>query len=68
MAILKYILTGNMCKRAKFTHSVKSSSIGQKEGMIQPYNTGFHSWFCDTDLKKSQNKIWDEKREFEASY
>ena len=30
-------------------------------------NPGFHSRFCHTALKKSQNRIWNEKREFEAS-
>ena len=50
-----------------YTHSVKSSSKGQKEGMIYSIEPRVSLQVLSHSFKKTQNKIWNEKREFQAA-
>ena len=63
----KYILTG-ICKLAHNLHTVWNLAQKDRRRHDLALNPRFHSKFCHTALKKSQNKIWNEKCEFEASY
>ena len=49
-----------------FTHSVKSSSKGQKEGIIYSIEPRVSLQVLSHSFKKTQNKIWNEKHEFQA--
>ena len=41
--------------------------FNRAEGRHDALNPGFHSRFCPTPLKKSRNKIWNEKRGFKTA-
>ena len=49
-----------------YTHSMKSSSKGQKEGMIYSIEPRVSLQVLSHSFKKTQNKIWNEKHEFQA--
>ena len=49
-----------------YTHSMKSSSKGQKEGIIYSIEPRVSLQVLSHSFKKTQNKIWNEKHEFQA--
>ena len=50
-----------------YTHSMKSSLKGQKEGIIYSIEPRVSLQVLSHSFKKTQNKIWNEKCEFQAA-